>query len=86
MRLYQYTLRGCTGKGRKMTDVQPGQVWEDKDKRMAGRRVTVEAVVGAYAYCADVVGKRVRLLTRRMGPGSGTHGWRLADDGMVGEE
>lgn len=59
-----------------MTDVRPGQLWEDKDKRMAGRRILVGRTDRVYAYCRDVIGgARVRLLLRRMGEGSGT-GWR----------
>lgn len=64
-----------------MDDVRPGQVWEDKDSRMAGRRVTVERTSSdGYAYCHDSVGKPVRLLLRRMGPGGGTRGWRLVKE------
>ena len=61
-----------------MDDVRPGQVWEDKDSRMPGRRVTVEKTMEGYAYCRDSVGKPVRLLLRRMGPG--TRGWRLVKE------
>lgn len=58
-------------------EVEVGQVWEDKDRRMQGRYVRVDAVVGEYAFCYDIAGRSVRLLTRRMGRGSGSRGWRL---------
>ena len=67
-----------------MADVQPGQVWEDKDKRMRGRRVIVDVVVDEYAICHDVTGRAVRLLLRRMGSGSGTRGWRLVKEASDG--
>lgn len=63
-----------------MTDVRPGQVWADKDRRMIDRRVTVGRVDAVYAYCRDAAGGRVRLLLRRMGKGSGSSGWRLVKD------
>ena len=58
--------------------IMDGQIWQDKDKRMDRRRVVVERIEGEYAYCKSVVGgRKTRLLLRRMGPGSGTTGWRL---------
>lgn len=34
-----------------MTEVKVGQVWEDCDKRMAGRRIVVQRIEGRYAVC-----------------------------------
>lgn len=68
--------------------IEPGQVWQDCDKRMGERYMCVFRVDEEYAYCRQVVkldGKFVphrrmaitRLLLRRMKPGS--TGWRLVD-------
>ena len=64
-------------------EVQIGQIWQDKDKRMGGRCVTVERIDGQYAYCKDAVGQSVRLLLRRMGAGSGSTGWRILPRGVL---
>lgn len=62
-------------------EILPGQTWEDKDKRMQGRRVMVSRVDEVYAYCRSATtGEQVRLLKRRMGQGSGTRGWKLVQD------
>lgn len=59
--------------------VEVGQLWQDMDKRMGSRTVTVEHIEGEHAICRIGDGKRkTRLLLRRMRPGS--TGWRLIRD------
>lgn len=46
-----------------------GQVWEDRDTRRAGRRITVTAVDGEHAVCSSSTGGRpVRIHTDRFIP------------------
>jgi hypothetical protein len=56
--------------------IKPGQVWEDCDPRMNGRRYVVERVTAthAYLYHQRIPSFKTRLLLRRMRPGS--RGWR----------
>jgi hypothetical protein len=37
-----------------MSDVKPGQIWTDTDKRSRGRHVRVVAITGSYATVEDV--------------------------------
>lgn len=46
--------------------VRPGQVWEDLDKRMKGRRVTVVDIKGGKAIVRDSIGRTTRLSISRM--------------------
>jgi hypothetical protein len=64
-------------------EVRVGQIWQDKDKRMRTRCVVVIRIEGQYAYCSDIEGRAVTLLLRRMGTGSGSTGWRLAERGTL---
>jgi len=34
-----------------MIEVKVGQIWEDCDKRMGGRKIRVERIEGRYAIC-----------------------------------
>lgn len=65
--------------------VLPGQVWEDCDHRMSGRRVWIEGVDDKYAYAIPEHARgreynraRIRLLLRRMRPTA--TGWKLIED------
>lgn len=33
------------------SDIVPGQIWEDKDKRRPGRRLTIKEIEGDHAIC-----------------------------------
>lgn len=58
--------------------VQPGQIWEDLDKRQDKRRVVVEIVRDGYAYVRQHYGeRRTRLKINRMHKHS--TGFRLVD-------
>lgn len=69
--------------------VKPGQLWEDMDPRMGGRRIRVTKVNGSYAYAVveapneysitDTTGRPVRILLSRMRPGR--RGYRLLENG-----
>lgn len=58
--------------------VRVGQVWQDCDKRMAGRRVTVVAAGPTHATVEDAGGKQTRIRLDRMRPTS--TGFRLVSD------
>lgn len=57
-------------------EVKPGQVWEDLDKRMLGRRRQVREVSDGYAYMDGY--PRTRVAIRRMHRHS--TGWKLVRD------
>jgi hypothetical protein len=64
----------------RLIEVKPGQVWEDCDKRMNGRRIKVEKIDDKYAYCHRVAfgGWKVRILLSRMRPNS--TGFKLVEN------
>lgn len=53
-------------------NVQPGQVWQDMDKRMGCRRLRVIRTEGEYAILQNIVRPDLvtRVSIRRMKPGS----------------
>ncbi len=59
-------------------EVKVGQVWEDCDKRMAGRKLVVEKVQGNYAHCYNQhwTSMKTRIRLDRFKPTS--TGFRLA--------
>ena len=68
---------------------KPGQLWEDMDPRMGGRRIRVTKVNGSYVYAVveapseysitATTGRPVRILLSRMRPTR--QGYRLIEDG-----
>jgi hypothetical protein len=59
--------------------VKVGQVWEDMDWRIKGRRLRVYSVGDDYARVENVeTGKRTRIKVKRLKPGS--TGYRLVED------
>ena len=55
-----------------LPDVQVGQIWEDMDKRMTGRKIRVIRLEGRFAVCQNVFVPSLinRIQIRRMKPGA----------------
>lgn len=51
-------------------NVAVGQVWRDCDKRMYGRRVTIQSVDGDFAIARDRGGRTVKIRIDRLRPTS----------------
>jgi hypothetical protein len=49
--------------------LDPGQTWEDKDKRRPGRRLTIKDLDGDYVVCETVIGKKTKIGTKRFQDG-----------------
>jgi len=41
--------------------IQTGQIWEDKDKRRAGRRIKIEGFEGDKVICRDEKNKTTKI-------------------------
>ena len=67
-----------------MTEVRPGQVWEDRDKRREQngtvRRLTVQAVGLTWTTCTDASGKVHTVRRRRFGSNAANDSFRLVRD------
>lgn len=52
-----------------MSEVRPGQIWKDNDKRHDNRQIIVEKVCDGFAFCSVVGTKRTtRISLQRFKP------------------